>query len=899
MQIKHFLIVATIAANWLAGSAMAVAYSAAERQLAEQGHYWQQRDAKRAAEAWSRLLLTQRDHPEALLGLGRLAIEAGQITKAHAYLAQFKKAHPEHPDVALLEQEIDFASEEAVAALNQARIFLRQDNVPEAVKIYRRLFKGRRPQGKLGAEYYSALGYTKEGWGEAVQGLERLYAEAPKNSQFSLNLASLLVLRNETRVRGLKMLTELSRHPDIGGVATEQWRSVLTWLGAPPPAAMAPFFEQYLKANPEDEEIRQQYRAKRSAPPAAEASSSGKGTAGSAPPRPVVRIDPFGAHIKTGYEALQGSELDGAERAFEAALRLKPQHPSALGGLGLVRLRQERFGQARELLEQAAARGDAQDWREALDSARYWAWVEQARQARQKDMFDDAAQLLEQAVSLRPDEITALLELAQTYVSLQSFPDAERVFRAVLEREPDNLPALQGLVGVLSAQGRGAQALELIDNLAPAVREHIDAGRLRAERSIAQARSAVALGEWAQAQSYFEDALSYSPQDVWLRLELARVLQELKQPAQALRVIDDLLALQGANPEPEALYVAALLRAEQQQWPQALELVGRIEPTQRSKDMQSLHSRATLQVELARAHALIERGELAQARATLTPLHERIGNDVGMLGVLAAAHVQAGEPQRARALLRELMVREPAPGAGVLLQYAGLLLQLGDTHAEFQSAMHSLRALHLNEEQQRLYANLERGHGLRQSEDLRKRGALAQAYEALRPLLISHPEDPLVLGTLARMYVDAGRVLEAAQIYQRILARTPDDLDTLRAAGQAAAASGALDAAEAIYLHALDLMPDDPQLLAALGGLYRQQGRDGKALPLLRRAQEQLQHQLIAQQAPAPPIHRHRAGQTGPSAWSADNPFAASPVLLKSTSPPSTPGSGTRRISAQ
>lgn len=891
MQKKHFLTELAIAGVLATAGLTAAAQNAAERQLIEQGQYWQRRDTVRATEAWNRLLRVQPDSADALTGLGRLAIQAGQAAKAQGYLAQLRKVQPTHPEVALLEQEIAFMDEKTVAALNQARILLRQDNVLEAVKIYRSLFQGRVPQGSVGAEYYSALGYTQEGWSEAVQGLERLQKAAPKNSQLSLNLASLLVLRDPTRVRGMNMLIALSRHPDIGGVATEQWRNVLTWLGAPPPPVMATFFEQYLKANPDDEEIRQQYRAKRTAAPAS-TGESGRGTTGSSEPgrltaRPVVRIDPFGVHIKAGYDALQEGKVEEAEHSFAAALRLKPKEAAALGGLGLVRLRQESFTQARELLLQAAARGDAAQWKQALDSASYWALVQQARTARQQELLDEAARLLEQAVLLSPGEVTATLELAQIYVALQSLTDAERAFRKVLAHEPDNLLALQGLVGVLASQGQSAQALELIDALPPDVRERIDVARLRAERSLSQARTAANQGEWTQAQSYFEDAISHSPQDAWLRLELARVLQRRGEPAQALQVVDALVQLQGSSPAPEALYVAALLRAERQDWAAALELVERIEPAKRTADMQALQNRAWLQAELARVQMLVQRGELAQARVALAPLHERAGSDANALGAIAGAYVQVGDLARARALLRELMTRERTPGAGLLLQYAGLLLQLGDTHAEFIATLQKLRELRLNAEQQSLLASLERGYGLRQAEALRQRGALAQAYEALRPLLISSPDDPLVLGALARMYVAAGSPGEAAWLYQRILAQMPDDLDTLRGAGQAAAASGELDAAERLYLHALTLAPNDPQLLASLGGLYRQQGRDSKALPLLRQAEAGLRRQLAVQAAPRPALVGGQQPSPSGSKFSADNPFAA---LLPAEAPVSRAG---------
>ena len=347
MQSKYLLMGAAIATVLATASPCAVAQSAVERQLIEQGRYWlQQRDAVRATETWKKLLQARPDSAEALLGLGYAAVQANQAAQAQAYLAQTRQLHPSHPDIALLEQEIAMMGDGPAATLSQAHIFIRQENADEAIKHYKKLFNGREPQGKLGVEYYSVLGYTKQGWAEAVAGLERLQKRFPDDVQIPLALAKLWVLRNETRPQGLRALATLSRRQDVGGDATEQWRQALSWLGAPPPPSTARFFEDYLKANPDDEEIRKQYRAKRAVAPSIAT------TAPNARPAPV-RTDPFDAHVKTGFDALQDADLATAERAFSAALRLRPRSASVLGGLGLVKLRQEKYAQASDLLGQA------------------------------------------------------------------------------------------------------------------------------------------------------------------------------------------------------------------------------------------------------------------------------------------------------------------------------------------------------------------------------------------------------------------------------------------------------------------------------------------------------------------------------------------------------------------
>ncbi|WP_279731127.1 tetratricopeptide repeat protein, partial [Sphingobium yanoikuyae] len=79
-----------------------------------------------------------------------------------------------------------------------------------------------------------------------------------------------------------------------------------------------------------------------------------------------------GASRASGFKALDANDLDGAERAFERAVAANRNDADALGGLGLVRLRQGRFGEARDLLDQASQRGSAGQWAQALASARFF-----------------------------------------------------------------------------------------------------------------------------------------------------------------------------------------------------------------------------------------------------------------------------------------------------------------------------------------------------------------------------------------------------------------------------------------------------------------------------------------------------------------------------------------------
>ena len=60
--------------------------SNAESLLIKQSYFWQAQDKpKRAAESWEKVLLLDASQPDALYGLGIIAVERAQLPRATAY----------------------------------------------------------------------------------------------------------------------------------------------------------------------------------------------------------------------------------------------------------------------------------------------------------------------------------------------------------------------------------------------------------------------------------------------------------------------------------------------------------------------------------------------------------------------------------------------------------------------------------------------------------------------------------------------------------------------------------------------------------------------------------------------------------------------------------------------
>jgi tetratricopeptide (TPR) repeat protein len=793
--------------------------------LIEQGQYWQSRgNGLRATEAWQKLLRLNATQPDALYGMGLVELEAKRPEGARDYLARLRRASPDSPLAARLEQAINLSGNNA--QLEDARRLARSGEPAQAVAAYQQVLGGKPPQGALALEYYQTLGGTPQGWDEARQGLERIARESPSDPQIALALGQHLTYRENTRRDGIQRLAALAANPTVGAAATDAWRRSLGWIGTNP--SDMPLYEAFLRRNPDDAEIKSRIdeitKQEAATPPGDQVAreSAPDGPQAAQPP-----VDPLRTRSSDGFKALAAGNLAKAETDFQAVLGQRRNDGDALGGLGIVRLRQERFADSRDLLERATRQGSAARWRTALNSATYWSLVGQAIAARGRTDLDTARRLLEQAVRLDSKDITAENALADVLTQRGELDAAEAAYRRVLGRQAGNPDAVRGLVGVLARNDKPDDALAVIEGLSPAQQGQIaELGKLRAVQAAGAARSAAARGDDNSARTALERAISNDPHNPWTRLDLARLYLKVGNTADARGVMDALLA---THPDmPEAAYASALLASEMGDWNGAVARLEHVPIQLRTRDMGALQRRVWVRAQADRASALARQGDSREALATLKEAEGAAGEDAELLGVIASAYDDAGEPDRAVALLRQTMARTASPGNGMRLQYAALLLKTGQD-AELAGVLGQLQPDRMTRLDRQSFEGIRLAHIVRQADRQRESGALEAAYETLEPLLAERPDDPQVVGALARMYTAAGEHAQALKLYTALLRRSPDDVPLLLSAANAAAAAGQYDLAASTIENAIARAPHDAEVLTAAGRLYRAQGKYRKA----------------------------------------------------------------------
>ena len=789
----------------------ALAQNPAERALVEQGQYWQSKgDNERAAEAWRKLLAMNPAQADALYGLARASLKDEKPEDAARYLEQLRKASPTSPLIARLEQEMLLKrSAPQVAA---ARELARAGQPAKAIENYQAALGNKPPSGPLAIEYYQTLGGTPGGWEESRRGLEELAKQSPNDTAIALALAQHLTYRESTRRQGIAQLARLAGVREVAEEATKSWRRALAWTGSR--SADIPLYEAFLKAYPQDSaiearlrEVKAQQRRLRVTPAAAR--------------------NPLRQMATDAFKTLDEGDLDSAESQFLRVLEAKPNDSDALGGMGILRLRQESFQEARDYLERASKGGSASRWKQALDSATYWSLVQDSQVARDAGDYATARTLLERAVKLNPLEVTGRNDLGDTLIELGQYDEAEKSYRSVLARQSDNPDAIRGLVGVLAQNGKAAEALQLIEKLSPSQQEKVGAlGRLRATQAMGQAKAATERGDFNAARLALEDALLNDPASPWVRLDLARLYLQMGSPKDARGVMDGLLV---SNPRmPEALYASALLSAEAQDWPNALATLERIPAENRTRDIAALQKRVWVHVQADAASALAARGDVTQARNLLAQAEPFAMQDSELLGTIALAYADAGDPNRALGIIREVLARTPRADVGLRLQYAATLLKTGQD-VELAGIMRQLQDAPMAAAEQKSYSDIRMAYIVRQAEALREAGNLPAAYDVLEPVLAERPGDPSAIGALARMYAANQDYPQALALYNQLLAQNPNDVRILLPAANMAIEAKAYDKAESALQIALLRAPQDPEVLTAAGRLARAQGKTSKA----------------------------------------------------------------------
>jgi superkiller protein 3 len=244
-------------------------------------------------------------------------------------------------------------------------------------------------------------------------------------------------------------------------------------------------------------------------------------------------------HFQLAYAFTALHKIAEARAEYERALAIDPKMAEAYLNLGVLLIDSDPAGSVTNLRKGV-------DLLPAQSHPRYLLGVAQERAGD----FTGAAESFERAYRLDPKNPEPIVYLANLYLRLRRFPEAEAKFRSVLEAQPKDRPAMLGLAECLDAEKKpesadayraylavqpedsGARArlvrllveqkqydvalAELDRAEAGSTAPNLDSLRLRAEIQVAQKK-------WDDAVATLNNAIALAASDGGLHGELGRI----------------------------------------------------------------------------------------------------------------------------------------------------------------------------------------------------------------------------------------------------------------------------------------------------------------------------------------------------------------------------------------
>lgn len=832
-----------------AGQALADETSPALKALFDQATYWHEKSHDELAmESLRKVLMVDAGNTQAMYLMSLWSQQAGDLNAAAQWRDRLVKTDPQSPRLQALDNARQL-QQVPQGQLSLARQQARSGNIAAALATWNGMFDGAEPPAGLAPEYYLTMAGDKARYPQAVSGLRSLAARNPQDNAARIAHGKVLTYQEDTRREGIALLENMaSGSKDADGAL----RQALLWLGPAP--ADERHYQTWMQRHPNDADVMARYRE-----------------------------NVGGAAKGAGYSELNSGNLNAARQQFEQVLQANPDDAEALAGMGYIAQRQGDYSAAAAYLKRAAEQGgeDAAQRRTQADDAEFYARLSSAQQA-YKAGDTSQALALSGPLAAQPGEhgIAAKLFRADVLRQNKDYGPAEQTLRDILASAPDNAAARENLYYVLKEGNKPEQAQEMLKSLPASLQAKLQprtvSGAL-GDPIRRQAQQAEANGNTLQAIAILREGVTRLPDDPWLRLDLARLLNKQGYSAQAQSVMEPTArAGAGAN----ALHAAALFAGDRGAWQRVQTLLERIPSSSRSREMRELAQRARFNLHMSDAERYLEQGNRVAAANTLKALSSTPPDSPSDAGKLASLLAQSGDVTSAVAVVRGNMARGVQGNAGDYADQINVLNEAGLgneaqswlTNPELQSRSTPTQL-----------AGIRNGHVINEADRLREQGNYAAAYDKLTLAMQQDPQNTDLMFAMARLYQSGKMNKEAGVVYDYLMTRDTPNQDARVGSIDVALASGDVDKARKLA-SGLRENPS-PDRLLLLARLSEAEGHHQQSMALLRQARGKLLGLQESGTSVSPMLGGLVLADNPFIATSKNRPVATSPSLYGSAMP--------------
>ncbi|MEA9389915.1 cellulose synthase subunit BcsC-related outer membrane protein [Acerihabitans sp. TG2] len=767
--------------------------------LLQQAAYWHDKAHNDLAEeSLQKILAVDENNADALYLLSLYSLGDGQKAQAQKWRQRFVNVSPNDPRLQNLNSASVMQSISPTQLAN-ARQLAAQGNTARAIESYRTLFQNNQPPVSLAVEYYETLAGIPASRPEAIAGLRNRLNQQPTDSAAKLALGRILTYDENTRREGIELLMPLARN---NKAADSALRQALIWMASQP--GDKAIYDAYMQRHPGDDAVLNHFQQ-----------SVG------------------GAEKGQGYTALNSGDLSAARTKFESALVINPNDGDALAGLGYIAMRSGDFSTAENFLDQAMKQGgpNSTQWASLAKEAQFYGQLNKAKSAASAGDLNTALSLSEPLAQAGGSKgISAELFRADVLRRRGDLPGAEQAYRTALSHDDQNTDTKLGLYYTLHQENKEAEAQQVLTTIPAEKRPKIAmaVAAVNVDPLRRQAEQAMQANDPQRALNVLQQALAKQPANVWVRLDMARILQKQGDSAQA----QAMMASAGQRGAPaDSLFAAALFASETQRWSVASQLLSYIPNNRRTRAMRDLTARVSFNEQLANAQRYTQQGNHTAALNTLRSLAQTPPSAPADVGKLAQALMALGDSATAVSLVRNNMRAGVNGNAGDYAAQVAVLNQAGLT-TEAEAWLNNPRILASTTPAE--LSRIRQGSVINQADELRGRGQYGAAYDKLIVAMQNDPQNIDLMLAMARLYQSGKMNDQAARVYHYVLVRDPQNESAREGAANVALAQGDIAGAKQLVAGMRGARSVDRMVLEAR--IAEASGDHQQALALLRSA---------------------------------------------------------------
>ncbi|MDE1172395.1 MAG: cellulose synthase subunit BcsC-related outer membrane protein [Parvibaculaceae bacterium] len=502
--------------------------------------------------------------------------------------------------------------------------------------------------------------------------------------------------------------------------------------------------------------------------------------------------------------------------------------------------------------------------------------------------LDDAAASFQRALALDPKSAPALGGFGVVNLRAGRFADATGYLQKAIDADPaekgrwETALAASNFYGTMddAVTARDKGDLVKAEQLARQLANGDDPDRGDAQLLLADVLRKQ--GKYAQAEDLYARLAQANPGEQKLAAALADVRAKQGKPVVATASVPaspQPVEATAGRPSPSALIDEAKQARDDGRPTDALALINRIPPAQKTADVAALTGTLNAERAIAQARVAYVAGQKGQAVAMLGQLAATPGTNAETRSNVARAFYDMGEQDQAEQLVRNELGRVSSGRPADYRGFIAVAALSGDEAASDQLLRNIAASASSSPDDQAEIGKLRATVTGAKADRLRLAGNFTGAWDTLAGGFRLAPGAPELLGPLARLYQTGHLPLQALQIYDVMLQKDPGNVALMGEAISASIDAGALPRAQAMLQQAMRKDPRNPRLYLLASRIAQASGNRSDALNVLDTARALQREQAGIADADG----SYRTASLGPvSAGSPDVPAEPSTVARNS-----------------